>query len=460
MKTRAVSGGLCVALLVLGGLVRSGGVQPTAPEPKAAPEAPPERPALARTMGTSRCAGPACHGQESPAKDQKIRRDEYRLWNTWDPHAYAYHALEGQAAQDIIRKLGDTGQKATAEPRCLVCHATPRLLAKEGGDEVRVHGVGCESCHGAAEHWLDRHHTEPLPDAQELEKLGMTYLREPLTLAHACVQCHAGAPARDGLPAQEVTHDLLAAGHPRLNFELTVYLANLPPHWNVAAKARERGPDFEARAWAAGQLATARTSLQLLADQAGRAAPWPEFAAHDCESCHAPLRPQTKSPGGTRFPMSRWPYALLPEVGADIPEATPDVKTICAQFKELQDVLERSGQDGGQVADKAAALDKSLAAWERALGQWKGEPVTLMKRVGRHDHDWNWEEAEQRYLALSALEQARSARTPDERHPRIQTHLRDLAENLAFPSSFSGPRDFSDERLSKYYAKIPEELEK
>jgi hypothetical protein len=209
-----------------------------------------------------------------------VRQDEYQLWNLWDPHAHAYHALEGQRAKEMIAHLGGAGQfrEAPQEPRCLVCHTDPQLAVEPAGEDLsavlgrRGHGVGCESCHGPAGGWRDLHHAATPPAREELKKLGMNYLDEPATLAEVCAGCHVGAPGRADQPAREVTHDLLAAGHPRLSFELTVYLANLPPHWDAQAKARARGRDFEARAWAAGQVAAARTSLELLASQARRAA--------------------------------------------------------------------------------------------------------------------------------------------------------------------------------------------
>ena len=51
---------------------------------------------------------------------------------------------------------------------------------------------------------------------------------------------------------------------------------NLPPHWRTP----HHTPEYEARSWALGQLATARASLELLNDRTSRQdAVWPEFAA-------------------------------------------------------------------------------------------------------------------------------------------------------------------------------------
>ena len=60
-----------------------------------------------------------------------------------------------------------------------------------------------------------------------------------------------------------MNHDLLATGHPRLNFELTTYFANLPRHWDDKAD-QQRQPNREAVMWEVGQMVSARTSLALL----------------------------------------------------------------------------------------------------------------------------------------------------------------------------------------------------
>ena len=57
----------------------------------------------------------------------------------------------------------------------------------------------------------------------------------------------------------------MAAGHPRLNFELSSFRANMPPHWNVKLKDKKHDPGaHEAQVWAIGRVASAKTSLELL----------------------------------------------------------------------------------------------------------------------------------------------------------------------------------------------------
>src|SRR5262249_41105780 len=155
--------------------------------------------------------------------------------------------------------------------------------AKDGTPPISLlEGVGCERCHGSAAGWLSDHFSrdwQRLTDAEKKKK-GFLPTRNLLFRARLCVECHVGT--RDA----DVDHDLIAAGHPRLNFELGSFLGTMPPHWDVRAE-KKRTPDLEARAWAIGQIVSAEAAARLLAARAGnKDKPWPEFAEYDCQSCH------------------------------------------------------------------------------------------------------------------------------------------------------------------------------
>src|SRR5262249_7952802 len=118
---------------------------------------------------------------------------------------------------------------------CLKCHL-PRIGDPKADPHFpptnAVGGVGCESCHGAASKWLE----PPPPPGWKDKKKGLTaeqldsqynfkVLDNAPARVRACAGCHVGEPGR------EVNHDLIAAGHPRLNFELTAFEAAMPKHW-------------------------------------------------------------------------------------------------------------------------------------------------------------------------------------------------------------------------------------
>src|SRR5262249_2763134 len=98
---------------------------------------------------------------------------------------------------------------------------------------------------------------------------------------------------------KEVNHDLIAAGHPRLNFEMGGYHGIYNKHWNdrnyATNPAKNQPADFEARLWLLGQLTAAQAALELTESRAANAnkaiqQPWPGFAECGCSPCHKDLQ--------------------------------------------------------------------------------------------------------------------------------------------------------------------------
>jgi hypothetical protein len=316
--------------------------------------------------GSASCSGRSCHGGLEPRREQEVGQDEYSSWLTRDPHARAFQVLFEERSERMMRNL-QGAKKAHESEQCLACHRTPLALvtpAELAGQESAF-GVGCESCHGAARGWLGLH-TTPLwrkLTPEEKRKHGMASVRDIEEVGQTCVGCHVGAlPDMDkGLPLRDVNHDLIAAGHPRLNFELDVYLENLPPHWNQDAKKRRDGADIHARVWAHGQAASAEAALELLAFRAleknGR--PWPEFAEYDCFACHHDLHAeswrQLPGYGGGRqrgaLPWGTWHFSTI-RIIAD--------ERLQKQLNDLEVLLEAGVPAREQAAQQASALANSM----------------------------------------------------------------------------------------------------
>jgi hypothetical protein len=108
----------------------------------------------------------------------------------------------------------------------------------------------------------------------------MWALNDPAVRAGVCLDCHWGSAN----PGQFVSHRIMAAGHPRLVFELDLF-TSLQGHHDEDADYRQR----KARAgsvklWAVGQaLATERALSQW---PRAASAPMPDFTFFDCRSCH------------------------------------------------------------------------------------------------------------------------------------------------------------------------------
>src|SRR5262249_4588905 len=112
------------------------------------------------------CSSTACHGGHNWTKEnwmKETKGSEYTSWILYDKHAKAHWVLFDDAAKLIeknLRRLG-TLKEAHAEndPLCLRCHAMITDNGPQGEFSVRDSWVGCESCHGLADKWLDLHRT-------------------------------------------------------------------------------------------------------------------------------------------------------------------------------------------------------------------------------------------------------------------------------------------------------------
>lgn len=234
-----------------------------------------------RFEGVASCAGSTCHGR-AEGNGKVVRQDELMHWQEpserGGAHSRAYAALASTRGQTIASALG-LG-KATSAPACLGCHATP---PGPRGERFQISdGVGCESCHGPASGWIASHYAVPATRASNIAQ-GMFDLNNPAKRASVCLDCHFGS-SKSG---QFVTHSMMAAGHPRIAFELDLF-SSLQQHWNEDADYRQRkGRSDSVRLWAVGQAEAVQRSLSLFANPArGTEGIFPELYFFDCHSCH------------------------------------------------------------------------------------------------------------------------------------------------------------------------------
>jgi len=189
---------------------------------------------------------------------------------------------------------------------------------------------------------------------------GFHDLKDPLVRGRTCAQCHVGDGKRD------MNHDMIAAGHPPLRFELASYEQELPRHWNDR-RQRTLMRDYELKLWVAGQVASFDGGLALTESRlrrsvgvpalAGRPiAPWPEFAEHHCSSCHHPLRSPT-TPGAVFEPRSfalgsgGWSAGMLEQL-SDAAGATNGIALLRQQLAESAR-LDAAGRE--KLADQVHA---------------------------------------------------------------------------------------------------------
>lgn len=259
-------------------------------------------------VGVATCGGTTCHGR-SEADGPVVRQDEILLWQ--DPssaagaHSRAWAVLREPRSRTIAQRLG-IGDPASAE-MCLGCHATP---GGERGPRFQIaDGVGCESCHGAASTWLASHYAVGGTHAANVAR-GMAPLENPRARASVCLDCHFGS-ADEG---QFVTHRIMAAGHPRISFELDLFSTLQQHHNDDSDYSARKGATSNLRMWAIGQAMALDRSLGLFAGPRGTDGIFPEFYFLDCHSCHRPIsddprfRPTALANPGRPIPSGYPPY--------------------------------------------------------------------------------------------------------------------------------------------------------
>ena len=323
-----------------------------------------------RYEGVATCAGSTCHGR-AEGNGAVVRQDEIATWQepsaASGAHSRAYASLTGARGRQIAASLG-LGP-ATAAPACLGCHATYVPEAQRGARFQINDGVGCESCHGAAENWLAVHYARPATHASNVA-VGLVPLESPQVRAGVCLDCHYGSTKT----GQFVTHAMMAAGHPRVSFELDLFSA-LQQHHDVDGDYidRKSRPD-SVRMWAVGQAEAVRRATDLFArPDLGMEGMFPQFYFYDCHSCHrtitdGPQRTLTfETNPGRPIPFGNPPFndeniITLSAVARSLAPAQAD--GFLAASKDFHRAM---GQDYRSAQEAAVALRGKAASLSNAL---------------------------------------------------------------------------------------------
>jgi hypothetical protein len=417
-------------------------------------------------LSANSCMAASCHG--GPVKgDADAWKSSYTAWFTRDPHANAYNDLFNARSRRMIAALemgaSKFGGKAVAEDArgqsylvalsqhgCLACHAA---TTAGSSDPLAATSLGCHDCHGPDQGWVAEHYLARWQQraVDRRRRSGMTDTQSLAGRAQVCVGCHIGASANEHGPLRDMNHDLIAAGHPRLNFEFAAYLANLPPHWSEEKdhqRLANAHDNVEAAKWIVGQQVCATAAAGLLADRARRAddasqrGVWPEFAEYDCYGCHHQLASPSTRPAGDRRPgqwqWGSWHFALRDAEGGDL--------------ASLKQVVERTLPDAAEVARLASQMQLSDSSDKPG-----SMLATLTERLSMAETDsWHWDEWTQWYLGLrawlGAMEESQGRNSLDAAAKRRMSQLLEQLEaKLKFSRHADSPWGFdaTDPELRK-----------
>ena len=449
--------------------------------------------AMDQYVGAGSCSSTACHGGPPGTNvlspEDSHYRSSYTTWVTEDAHARAFSVLYGARSKQIAKNLATRTRtefrEAYRDTRCLACHApSAEVTAIE---IVVADGVSCENCHGAARGWLDAHTTGPADSSaqarreyrERLYPLGLLNTVDLVSRAKVCVSCHVGSPDK-AAGGGDMNHDMIAAGHPRLQFEYAANLANMPPHWNLRRERRDARAD-SASAWQIGQIATAQAAAQLLETRAAtKHLPWPEFSEYDCFTCHHGLTDTSfRQNTGAHHPLGTyawgtWTFASLASAeGGGLKLPTADIDVLRKHMQQLAPDRETAQKAAAQTA---AAFEGTLSAIKPGGDNHQRVRQMLANVIahGKKSQVANWDEATQLYLALRAISEAdpELSQPGSTRGGQLREKLASIRESLRFrrltiPTSatanenltFDSPDQFNPEELSLKFQEVLELIE-
>ena len=239
-----------------------------------------------------------------------------------------------------------------------------------------------------------------------------------------------------------------------MTFEFDSYLDALPRHW----REDDEKPDFHARAWAVGQVATADSALSLLKHRAEGGvkgtSTWPELSESDCFSCHHQIAPSSwrqdltdgREPGAAAW--GGWTMSGM----LSLAKAKPgdDAKRIEKSITDLRLAMGRTTPDTAKVAALADDARKAIAPWRDApavLGfDTSGAEMTLRGLLDPKNPPKGWDEAGSRSLSAASVARALESLGGKPIDPGLAKDLESLQSSLRFADGLDSPKGYAPPR--------------
>ena len=394
--------------------------------------------------GAASCATSSCHGgpRAGVSSSDVPRGSEYPLWLEKDPHAQSWKTISSEGSVKILAKLGilKDGKIANVKgfQNCLACHNTDRNLTETQLSPQIAEGVGCESCHGPSQRWYDRHYQGRASVDQAIQNFGLTDSEPLLQRARICVTCHVGGKDRD------MNHDIIAAGHPALYFDMAVYHEAYPKHWR---DKDQKQPNFRSQLWLAGKIASADAELELLESRAHKSLPvsvWPEMSNYRCDSCHATLNGLPKTAIALdrdlvirgRAPVRNWNLSGIDVISIHSNSAKSDLTDTLV---ELRNLLHSPNPDGNLVAAKSQQLRlRWFETWteqgKTTMPDWSRQSQSALSIELLRDTEraTSWESAAGAYTAVWATHPMSSS-------GKLEAGMSTMRNGLLFPKDLMIP---------------------
>jgi hypothetical protein len=411
-----------------------------------------DSPEPVKYIGPGSCAATSCHGSVKPVAGSRILQNEYSTWILQDKHSRSYQALTGDVGERMARIL-KLGSKAEESPKCLACHALYTTAEQRGRPFEISEGVSCESCHGPASAWLGSHTTRDWPHEKSVA-LGMKDTRNVITRTNLCLECHLGTKEKF------IDHEMIAAGHPDLYFELDSFSAVMPRHWKVPRESAPGKPVEDptwsgVRDWATGQAVQLRASMDRLAWRANNQRGdkkdiWPEYAELSCFACHHSLGPAKDSwrqehgylgrrPGDPPYNASR--YAVFRVFAQQVDPAS--TQALDRQMLAVESEMSKLNPDRASVAAAAQAAAPLAQQFADRLSAMPYDQALTLRALQRITEDAesislaDERAAEQATMALDSLYIAYSKNNKPANDAEIRSAINALFQQLENPSAYN-----------------------
>jgi hypothetical protein len=274
----------------------------------------------------------------------------------------------------------------------------------------------------------------------------MVDVRSVTKRTEKCLSCHLGGEEKF------VDHEMIAAGHPDLFFELDSFSAVMPRHWKEPADTGQSDPWYAVRELTTGEAVQLRESMLRLASRS-RGKTWPEYSEMQCYACHHSLTAPEQSwrqargypdrrPGDPPWNASR--YAVFREVVHQVDE--PDAGQLDAQISQLTKLMSQLNPDRDAVASAAtnsAQLADLLVAKIRAAAYDRASTLRLLQKISSDADDISGEgeqSAAQAAMAIQSLFVACDRDSKLQNSAELRTAISALFQQLENPSAYDPAR--------------------
>jgi len=403
-------------------------------------------------IGPGSCAATSCHGSVKPVVDSRILQTEYTTWILKDKHSRAHQALTGDGGERITRILR-LGTKAEESPKCLACHALSTTPEQRGRAFEISEGVSCESCHGPASAWLGPHTTRDWPHEKSVAA-GMYDTRNVIHRTEKCLQCHLGSKEKF------VDHEMIAAGHPDLYFELDSFSAVMPRHWKQPRESASGRPAEDpswvgVRDWSAGQAVQLRAAMERLTwrakgERADEKFSWPEYSELSCMACHHSLGPAKDSwrqehgysgrrPGDPAWNASR--YLVFRILARQVDPAS--AQELEKRLTAVSDEMSKLNPDRNAVAAAATSAAPVAQQFAERLSVMPYDSAIALRAMQGIAQDaetislGDERAAEQAAMAMDSLYIAYSKQASPANAAEVRAVINGLFEQLEIPSAYN-----------------------